>query len=210
MSESEHSTGAPNAEPVWRELSGTLFRFFRTRVRNDADAEDLVQETLLRVQTRLTELEGVDRTAAWIQRIARNVWIDDARARGAAPPVSAEDEGEIEGEPASDEGDLTTLVAGWLAARIDELDPESASVLRRSELRGERHRDIAADLGLSVSAIKSRVQRGRARIRQSLEDCCRLEFDRRGGVVDYRRRRAVDDGDGADEGRGECDGEPGC
>ena len=88
--------------------------------------------------------------------------------------------------------DLSRTVAGWLTGTIDELEPAYADVLRRSELEGELHREIADDLGLSISAVKSRVQRGRKKIRQNLEDCCRFEFDRRGGVVDYQRR-SIDD-----------------
>jgi len=47
---------------------------------------------------------------------------------------------------------------------------------------------VAERLGLSLSGAKSRVQRGRAMLRQALFDCCHFEFDRRGGVLDFASR----------------------
>lgn len=46
----------------------------------------------------------------------------------------------------------------------------------------------AGKLGLSVSGMKSRVQRARQHLRTALDDCCRVALDRRGGVIDYEPR----------------------
>lgn len=53
---------------------------------------------------------------------------------------------------------------------------------------GERPSDAAQMLGISFSGMKSRVQRGRQRLRQSLEDCCHIALDARGRVIDCRVR----------------------
>jgi RNA polymerase sigma-70 factor (ECF subfamily) len=66
-----------------------------------------------------------------------------------------------------------------------------------TELQGMTQKDAAEKLGLSVSGMKSRVQRGRGKLKDVLLDCCEVELDRRGGLVDYRRRNpnACDCGD---------------
>ncbi len=53
-----------------------------------------------------------------------------------------------------------------------------------TEFRGQTQRDAAASLGISVTALKSRVQRARGLLRGMLDNCCRFEFDRRGRVID--------------------------
>ena len=57
-----------------------------------------------------------------------------------------------------------------------------------SEIEGMSQVDLAKKLGLSTSGAKSRVQRGRAKIKEMLLDCCEFEFDSRGTVIGYERR----------------------
>ena len=57
-----------------------------------------------------------------------------------------------------------------------------------SEIQGKKHKEIAAQLGLSLSGVKTRVQRGRELLRQDLWECCHLEFDRRGHLIHYEPR----------------------
>ncbi len=66
--------------------------------------------------------------------------------------------------------------------------------LELTELGGTTQKDAAEQLGLSVSGMKTRVQRGRDKLKDALLDCCSVEFDRRGGVVDYHRREGSDCG----------------
>ena len=54
-----------------------------------------------------------------------------------------------------------------------------------TELEGLTQKAAAERVGLSLSGMKSRVQRGRAQLRQRLLECCHIEFDRRGRVVEY-------------------------
>ena len=61
-----------------------------------------------------------------------------------------------------------------------------------SEGEGLSQREVADRLGLSLSGAKSRLQRGRALLRGMLLDCCHLDLDRYGNVVDYEQRRRCD------------------
>jgi RNA polymerase sigma-70 factor, ECF subfamily len=58
--------------------------------------------------------------------------------------------------------------------------------LERVDIEGETHQHVAAELGLSVSGMKSRVQRARRDLKELLEDCCVVELDRLGAVSDYQ------------------------
>jgi RNA polymerase sigma-70 factor (ECF subfamily) len=57
-----------------------------------------------------------------------------------------------------------------------------------TELEGLTQRELANRLGISLSGAKSRVQRGRAQLKQMLDECCTFEFDRRGKVIDCTPR----------------------
>ena len=57
-----------------------------------------------------------------------------------------------------------------------------------SELKGLTQKEVAQVQGTSLSGAKSRVQRGRALLKEMLADCCRLEFDHSGRLCDYERK----------------------
>jgi len=171
-------------EAAWRASSARLRGFF-ARHAGESEADDLVQETFLRVYRHLDSLEEADHLAAWIGRIARNVLADHGRRR--REPTTEDPEPP---EPAAPERepDLERTVAGWLEGHFGELDPADATLLRRVDLEGRSQTMLAAELGLSPSGLKSRVQRARARLRERLEACCRFSFDARGSIRDYERR----------------------
>lgn len=174
-------------EKLWSELSTPLRGYFGRHVARPEDAEDLLQESFLRVLRGLDDVQEDDRLAAWVQRIARNLVVDAHRKNRPADPI----DDLAEEEPAED---LNRVVGGWIAARIDGLPEPYREVLRLFELERVPQREIAERLDLSLSAVKSRVQRGRGLLRSDLLACCSFEFDRTGGVVDYWRNREPDCG----------------
>ena len=83
------------------------------------------------------------------------------------------------------EARLSESVRGML----DGLSPDPKTALYLKEYEGMTQRDLAAELGISVSGAKSRVQRVRARLKALLLDCCYFELDRQGNVVNYHYGR---------------------
>lgn len=169
-------------EAVWELLSARLRAFIRSRVENEHVAEDILQETFLRIHQRLGTLADEERIEAWVYRIARNLLADHYRARGRRRDAP------LEGEPLErlaepDPSNQNAQVAGWLPAAIEELPERYREALRLFELEGVSQADIARRLGLSLSGAKSRVQRGREKLEQALERCCRFDVDRRGNVL---------------------------
>jgi RNA polymerase sigma-70 factor (ECF subfamily) len=74
-------------------------------------------------------------------------------------------------------------VAGWLPAAIENLPNRYRDAVRLYELQGVSQAEIAERLGISLSGAKSRVQRGREKLKQVLERCCRFDLDRCGNVL---------------------------
>lgn len=184
---------AASTAALWERFSGDLRRWFGRRGVSPDVADDLLQETFLRVHQNGDTLTDEDRVAAWVHRVARNVLVDHRR-RGALPGdegVDVPDEG-VDVPDEEPEDDVQATVAGWLPGYVRELPEAYREAVELHELEGLTHAEIAARTGLSVSGVKSRVQRGRERVRAALLQCCAFEFDRRGGVTDWNRKRGAD------------------
>jgi RNA polymerase sigma-70 factor (ECF subfamily) len=84
-----------------------------------------------------------------------------------------------------DEADdeLEAVVATYAALFVAMLPSPYREALTLTELEGLTQKDAARMLGISVSGLKSRVQRGRRQLRSALEACCRIALDARGRVV---------------------------
>lgn len=180
------------ATPAWESLRAELLRFVRTRVADAAAADDIVHDVLLRA---LSELEGPRPPRdlrAWLYHVTRNAIVDQYRSR--RPVAELPEEMAAAGDEASAEAEL----AGCLAPLVATLPPADRDALAMTEVEGLKQRELAARSGLSLSGAKSRVQRARARLREAVLACCRVEVDRRGGIVDFRRR-AVTPGCGKGE-----------
>src|SRR5438046_9987305 len=106
----------PTTDAIWQHLSSDLRRFIRRRVSDDHVADDLLQETFVRVHRSIGTLQEADRLAAWVYRIARNV-IHDHRRRAAHSAVALAD-----ADPADDADEhlsqLRCRCAGWLDEMI--------------------------------------------------------------------------------------------
>ena len=101
----------PSTDAIWTHLSSDLRRFIRRRVADDHVADDLLQETFLRVHRNIGTLQEADRVAAWVYRIARNV-VHDHHRKATNPTVPLAD-----ADPADECDDnlseLRCRCAGW-------------------------------------------------------------------------------------------------
>jgi RNA polymerase sigma-70 factor (ECF subfamily) len=174
-------SAANSTETIWTRLSSDLRRFIRRRVSDDHVADDLLQETFVRIHRNIESLQDTDRLAAWVYRIARNVIHDHYRK--AASTVAVLSEFDVTDDAESTGSHLRCGGAGWLNELIESLSPTYQEAMRLSGIDGLSQREVADRLGLSLSSAKSRIQRGRALLKNALELCCRFEFDRRGGIV---------------------------
>jgi len=172
-----------NTESIWREFHAQLYAFLRRRVRDDALADDLLQQVFLRIHTRIETLRDETKLSAWIYQIARNVIADHYRAQAPSTPLDDEIP-----EPETDTDDLADQLAPGIRNFVNALPDTYRKAFLYTEIHGMSQVELARQLGISVSGAKSRVQRARARVKQMLLDCCHFEFDRLGGIVDYYPR----------------------
>lgn len=181
----------PAQTPSWDELATRLRPFIRRRVASEPDADDVLQDVLLRMHRGLPGLHDEDRLGPWMYRIARTTIVDHVRGRQRHPVAAGSEVGseavaaaEDAPEPfAEDDGAVAREVAQYLAAFVAHLPSPYREAITLTELEGRTQREAAEMLGLSLSGMKSRVQRGRAKLRAMLEACCNIAVDARGKVI---------------------------
>ena len=170
--DTSHGT-VPDLEAAWLRFGDRLRRWLERRMPQAADAEDVLQQVFLKMATAPPKDVPEGRIAAWLFRVARNALVD-ARRRAqvrTAESLSAADASDR--HEASSQGTL----ARCLEPMLETLPEKYASAVRETDLRGRSQRDLAAELGLSYSALKSRVQRGRKMLHDHLIACCRPDDD---------------------------------
>ena len=175
-------------EALWSELRTRLLSFLRRRVATPEDAEDLLQEVFTRIHENAAALGEVESVTGWVYRTAGNAVTDYYRRRGAfaraTEALAMSPSAVSENEDVAAEEELAQCLRPLIATL-----PESyGQALELTELEGKTQGEAAETLGLSLSGMKSRVQRGRTKLKEVLLDCCHVEIDRRGGVVGYEPR----------------------
>jgi RNA polymerase sigma-70 factor (ECF subfamily) len=154
-------------------------------VDNPHVADDITQDVLTRSLAGGT-LDTVDNPTGWLYRAARNAVIDHYRLRRRHQPLLDEDERWTELEVRdSDPNQATHELARCLQPLVDQLPAIYRDALTRVDLHGQSHVQAAAATSISVSGMKSRVQRGRRQLRALLTACCAVHIDRTGAIHSY-------------------------
>ncbi|MEM9492625.1 MAG: sigma-70 family RNA polymerase sigma factor, partial [Myxococcota bacterium] len=174
---------------LWQLLHTELLAYVRRSLDPDT-AEDVVQIAFARAHRFLSSQDLPDNPRAWLYRIARNLVVDTQRqltAQRTLAKAVANEPSPQAGEDSIDEG-ARAIVAQTLPMCIQRLAPPYRDALQMTELDGLTQADAAARAGISISGMKSRVQRGRKQVLESLRRCCAFTLDGRGRVMDCERR----------------------
>ncbi|MDH4080387.1 MAG: RNA polymerase sigma factor SigZ [Nitrospira sp.] len=189
-------------EELWQQLHDSLRAFIAKRIDDQAHVDDILQEVFVRVHRQIDSVNDPHRVVSWIYQITRNAIIDHYRKPGRQREIPAGLSSELDVcdettkkpemlDPDEGEESRSELV-GCLRPMIERLSPDYRKAITLVEIDGLTQQAAAKQMGLSLSGMKSRVQRGRKQLKQMLEDCCVIELDRRGGVANYQSRSNVE------------------
>jgi len=175
------------ARGAWRELEARLRPYVARRVASTADTDDVLQDTFMRVHRGVGQLADDERFGAWVYRVAASAIADHRRARGRNPfaPASADSHEPLAADP---DETLESQLSECVALFVAHLPSPYREAVTLTELQGLTQKDAAQMLGVTLSAMKSRVQRGRDQIRRMFEECCEISLDCRGRVIECTPR----------------------
>ena len=171
----------PNAADLLVDRHGArIYRVVRRFLDDQRDAEEITQDVLLTIIRDIRTFKGAAAFSSWVYRIAANAAYGKLRARRARPEVSIEPflpvfDGEgRHAQPVSDwSRELDDpVVAGetrtTIEASIGQLPEEYRAVILLHDVEGLPNEEAAAILGVSVTAVKSRLHRARLVLRKKL------------------------------------------
>ena len=149
--------------------AGYLFGVAASMVGNAADAEDVVQETLLGAFRGLRGFEGRSSVKTWLTSILIRQTAMRRRSAGRRPAASLESVPEAASGPSASHPTEATDTRIDLAAAIAELSPDHREVIVLRELSGMSYEEMSEALGVPRGTIESRLFRARRQLQERLE-----------------------------------------
>jgi RNA polymerase sigma-70 factor (ECF subfamily) len=168
-------------ESLMRRHNGRLFRVARAILKNDADAEDALQDAYLDAFRHIEAFRGGSTLATWLTRIVINralMCLRGGKRHGIVVPFAEQREEDARGEATGEVEDLTadspadatlrTEMRRTIERRIDELPSVFRTVFVMREVEEMSAEEVAKCLGIPSATVRTRLFRARALLRQSL------------------------------------------
>ena len=171
----------------WQDVAARLRPFIARRVA-PTEVDDVMQDVFVRMQRGLSQLRDEERFTSWLFQIARSSVAEHMRSRARHPIAEDEAEQEAPVTDDDDDRDAARQLAGCVSMFVAQLPSPYREAITLVELEGRTAKEAADMVGVSLSAMKSRVQRGRAQLRDAFDRCCEIAVDARGKPTDFTPR----------------------
>jgi len=169
-------------ETLYHQFHQELERFVLSKVKDKAIAKDVLQDVFIKIHLHLHTIKDSSKLKAWIYQLTRNTITDYYRKH-----KSTIDEEEIPTDIADTDANSEQELESCVTPFISQLPPKYREALILTDIKGISQTELAAQLNISYSAAKSRVQRARQQLKTLFTDCCRIHTDRYGNVLSYEK-----------------------
>jgi RNA polymerase sigma factor (sigma-70 family) len=166
-------SNSPSASDVITRLVAhrNVFKaFLASRIGNEADAEDLLQNGLVKALGRADEIKDGEKAVAWFYQLLRNVIIDYRRSRNAA--ALRDDRWAAEAATLAEDPEADRQICACVERLLPTLKPTHAELIRRVELEGEPVAQVAVALGMTPNNASVTLHRARGELRTKLVSFC--------------------------------------
>ncbi len=181
-----------NTESIWQSYSSQLKAYILKRIPDSSFADDILQDVFIKIHEKIGMLKDNEKISNWIYQITKNSIIDYYRKQkmkfSDIQELSDKEMNAIEETEATIYENPEQRIASGLRNMINALPEKYAKALDMVEIGGLSQVQLAKELKISVSGAKSRVQRGRQMLKDSLLECCHYEFDKYGTIISYHSR----------------------
>ena len=165
-------------ERIWSDFHQRLLGFIKKRISNEALAEDILQEVFIKIHKNIASLKDEKKITSWVYNITRNTIIDSYRKNQLKSTELPMD------DLLPDKIDESfTDFSRCLTPFINQLKDSDRDVLLKTSFGSVSQKEYARLNNMSYSAVKSRVQRAREKLKVAFEDCCDIESDVYGNII---------------------------
>ena len=165
------------------QLYKPLFLYIKKRINNQIDAEDLTQEVFYKLSN--SKNENIKNIKSWVYTIAKNSIIDHYRKK----KQLTQEIGNIEFQEELSEKDAINELSNCIAPFLNQLPEDYRDIMKLSELDDVPQKEIAERLNINYVTVRSKIQRGRLKLKDLISNCCTVIQGGKGGIVDYKRNR---------------------
>ncbi len=167
-------------ENIWEEYKKPLLNFIKTKVNNNNIGEDIVQDVGIKLHTALYKNQEINNYKSWLFQVARNTIVDYYR-KNKIPTTTIKDQPEI-AETSMSSACVCDL-SGFVIQNY--LPKQYADALYLSDIEQKSQKEIAKILDLSLTATKSRIQRGRKKLKELVTDCIEISYNTKGQITGF-------------------------
>lgn len=161
---------------VWTSYSEDLKRFIISKVKDVTIADDILQDTFIKIHTKLHTLKDVTKLKSWCFTVARNSILDYWKATNQTFEIANFETETLLLENSHTEKDC-------LRSILKSLPKKYRTPLFLSDIKGLKQQEVAHQLQQSLSTTKSQIQRARKLIAQGFMDCCGFVVNEDGNLV---------------------------
>jgi RNA polymerase sigma-70 factor (ECF subfamily) len=170
-------------ELIWKEFHKELDGFIFSHIKDREITNDLLQDIFVKIQNNINTLKEESKLSSWIYQIARNAINDYFRKL--KPQIEISDYEDFEEQEFSNNHELEKCLKPF----INQLDDKYKEAIILTEFNGLTQKQLAEKLNISYSGAKSRVQRAKECLKNLFTDCCTIQSDKYGNVLDYEQRK---------------------
>jgi RNA polymerase sigma-70 factor, ECF subfamily len=169
---------------IYKQFHSELLGYIRSKIRSREDAEDILQNVFIKISANLDKLTEDVKLKSWIYTISRNAIIDYYRVNASKKKIALNEEISDDILQSEEDSDPTKGLDQCMGSMIRLLPDDYRDIIIESEIQGVKQKDLADKYGMAYPSMRSKVQRGRERLKQLFQNCCHIETDKLGNVIE--------------------------
>lgn len=172
---------------IWNEHKDYLSNFISTKLNDQHQVEDILQEVSIKLLDNLNRKTEIKNHKTWLFQVTRNTIADYYRKHKKEVELATDSSETITNST------VDACVCDLSSFVIQTYLPEKYSqALYLSDIERKPQQEIAKMLNLSLSATKSRIQRGRIKLKELVGDCIDVFYNNKGQIVDFQLKKGCE------------------
>jgi RNA polymerase sigma-70 factor, ECF subfamily len=175
-------------ENIWTNFHQELRVFIQNKTRHTADTDDILQDVFLKIANNYGKVAKADDMRRYLFAVVRNAISDHFRNR---KPVSETADISDDWTEQESESLNATVAERCIKPFIDKLPPLYREALLITEFQQVSQKELSDRLGISYSGAKSRVQRGKEKLKELILECCLYQSDVYGNLISHSKNNCA-------------------
>lgn len=170
-----------NIVHIQHQFGDHLFNFIKSKVSSVEDSQDIYQEVIVKIMNKTDQLKKTESLKSWLFAIARNQITDYYRSNKSAVDIDSLSPLFM---PADEKSNAYYELEGCLSSFIAQLPEDYRQLITLSEIEGKSQKELSESLNIHYVTLRSKIQRGREKLKKMIFDACLVEKDTSGRFVD--------------------------